>query len=254
MRTLALSVAAIVLAASLSPGTEARAQSSGVAALAGHWRCTLAGGRSAERSYFLARPMRGRGTERELFGRQDTTEPDGTPVASFERIAESTGGGTTVQAVEGTGTAAGASPLRFSGRSFDDDTTFSLTYAVSGDLLARTATRGAKTIDDERCTREPEPPANASCDKPNVRATTLHAEEPSYPAEAVASRAQGVVQVRVVLDDQSRVLWADVVKSASPLLSDEAVRAARASVYHTEIRNCRPISAEYIFTVEFSWR
>src|SRR5438270_598696 len=88
--------------------------------------------------------------------------------------------------------------------------------------LAPPPARGADTvIDEERCTREPEPAATA-CPQPNVPATVVHAAEPQYPAAAYAKRAKGVVQVRVVLDDRSRVLWADVEHSDEPMFNDSA--------------------------------
>jgi len=82
----------------------------------------------------------------------------------------------------------------------------------------------------------------------------VHAEKPVYPAEAVARRAQGTVYVRVVLDDRSRVLWANAYKSADPSLSESATIAARDSTFRTAIRNCRPIASVYEFTVDYTWR
>ncbi len=221
--------------------------------LDGHWHCTVVGGRPADRSYYVVATSLGPNAgRREAFGRQDTTQTDGTPVTSFERIAENAAGGVAVEAVEGQGTGAkDAASLRFAGRSFDDASTFELAYSVTGDTLRRNAKNGATTVDDETCTREPQAPPVANCPRPDVPAKTVRVVEPDTPAEAFAARAKGLVQVRVVLDDRSRVLWADVLKSASPLLSAVSVQAARAATYQTAIVACRPVPAEYVFTVDF---
>lgn len=221
--------------------------------IVGHWRCTVVGGRPAERSYFLvngklgANPIR-----REVFGRQDTTESDGAASTSFERIAEDDGGVVTVYSVEGTGTAQnGATPLRFTGRAYDGDATMELAYTVTGDAMRRTAKRGSATVDDETCARELEAAPVAACPRPNAPARTVHVIEPTTPADAYAAKVKGLVQVRIVLDDRSNVLWADIVRSASPLLNSSALQAARGSTYRTATVNCRPIPSEYIFSVDY---
>lgn len=222
-------------------------------ALAGHWRCAVAGGRPAERSYFVVTgklgPTAGR---REVFGRQDTTLPDGTPSASIERMAETADGGATVAAVEGEGTAPnGAASLRFTGRTYDGNATMELAYTIAGETMRRTAKRGSATVDDETCTRQPEALPVAPCARPDHAAQTLRVVEPFTPFEAYQAKVKGVVNVRVVLDDQSRVLWLDVLKSASPLLNDTAMQAARDATFLTATVNCRPVAAEYVFSVDF---
>src|SRR6202035_4978577 len=124
---------------SLGPVAPASAQADPYRALAGYWSCTAAGGRHAERSYFAIGPSAKLKTPVEIFGRQDTTEPDGTPSTSFERIAENADGlGARVEAVGGTGKADGTSPLRFTGGAYDNDKIpFSLTYEVAGNTLRR---------------------------------------------------------------------------------------------------------------------
>ena len=248
MRTIARFAAALpLLLASLGA-----APPDSLSSLGGHWRCTVVGGRPAERSYFgvtgKIAPNAGR---REVFGREDTTEADGAPSTSFERIVES-GGSVTISSVEGKGTASsGASPLRFAGRTYDDTAPMELTYAVTGDTMRRTATGGAATVDDETCTREPETPPVAACAQPNVPARTVSALEPDTPYEAYVAKVKGLVQVRIVLDDRSRVLWADVIRSASPLFNSSAIQAARGSTFRTAVVNCRSVPAEYVFSVDY---
>ncbi len=223
-----------------------------LSSLGGHWRCAVAGARPTERSYFaVTTKVSVPPGRREVFGRADTTETDGAPSTSFERITES-GGNVTISSVEGNGTgSSGASPLRFVGRTYDDRAPMELTYAVTGDTMRRTAKGGAATVDDETCTREPETPPVAACAQPNVPARTVRALEPDTPYEAYVAKVKGLVQVRIVLDDRSRVLWADIIRSASSLFNSSAIQAARGSTYRTAIVNCRSVPAEYVFSVEY---
>jgi hypothetical protein len=252
IRTAARAVAALALV--LNGVMPAGAAGPPTPGLEGHWRCTGAGIPVTERSFFAIGPW-AQETRREIFSAADLTRSDGRPETSFERIVETPDGTIRVQAVEGNGTLVAPAPSqwRFTGRSFDDAAPFTLTYSLEGETLHRVATRGTSTVDDERCTREPEAPV-ASCPRPDAPAMTVHAEQPGYPAEAVAKRAQGTVYVRVVLDDRSRVLWTDAYKSPDPALSDSATIAARDSTFRTAIRNCRPIASVYLFTVDYTWR
>ena len=55
-----------------------------LSSLGGHWRCTVAGGRPAERSYFAVTGKRAPNAgPREVFGRADSTEADGAPSTSL---------------------------------------------------------------------------------------------------------------------------------------------------------------------------
>jgi hypothetical protein len=249
-------VIAIVALVPLLPGSVGAAPPDAFDALAGHWRCTVAGARPAARSYVaLASTANGpHAGEREAFGREDTTESNGAPSSSFERIAVNPDGhSATIESVEGTGTSAEPALLRFTGRSNDGDAALALTYAVVGDTLRRTATRGAVAVDDERCTRDAQTPPSAACETPNTPARTLHAEEPEYPPEAAPLKAKGLLTVRVVVDDRSQVLWADIYSSTNHVFDAAATRAARDSTFQTRIVRCRPIAAMYLFGVDFSY-
>jgi hypothetical protein len=221
-----------------------------LAALAGGWHCTVAGRKPADRFYYLFSANTS-SPSRTLYGRMDTVEPDGSPSVTFERIEQRGDGTVTIEAIEGNAAASSAAavPLAFTGTSQN-----AITYAVDGDTMQRVATVNKGTVDSERCVRIPEKPVDASCAVPNAPATTLKADEPAYPAAAIASRASGIVQVIVILDDHSRVMWTDVAKSDNPVFNDEAVRAARLSTYRAAIRNCKPVAARYLFTVDFTGR
>jgi hypothetical protein len=82
-------------------------------------------------------------------------------------------------------------------------------------------------------------PTPLSCARPDLSATTLRAAEPETPSLA---QAQGVS------------VATHVQNSPSPLLDAAALAAARGSVFRTEVRNCEPVAADYLFSVEFSNR
>ena len=62
---------------------------------------------------------------------------------------------------------------------------------------------------------------------------------------------QGVVQVVVSLSADSRVTGTRVQSSPSAILNSAALFAARASTFQTEIRDCKPIASDLIFSYEF---
>ncbi|HEY0382467.1 MAG TPA: TonB family protein [Candidatus Elarobacter sp.] len=95
-------------------------------------------------------------------------------------------------------------------------------------------------------------PTPLSCARPNVTATTLRPVAPDTPAMAQQQGISGTVQVVVSLDAQSRVVGTRVQTSPSALLNQAALAAARESQFRTEIRNCEPVAADYIFSVEFT--
>ena len=90
------------------------------------------------------------------------------------------------------------------------------------------------------------------CSRPNVQATTLRPAEPDTPPAAQEQGISGTVQVVVSLDADSKVVGARIQTSPSRLLNEAALAAARQSSFQTEIRDCKPISADYIYSVEFS--
>ena len=95
-------------------------------------------------------------------------------------------------------------------------------------------------------------PTPLSCARPNVAATTLRAAPPDMPTMAQQQGITGTVQVVVSLDTQSRVVGTRVQSSPSVLLNQAALSSARESQFRTEIRNCEPVAADYIFTVDFT--
>jgi outer membrane biosynthesis protein TonB len=95
-------------------------------------------------------------------------------------------------------------------------------------------------------------PTPLSCSRPDVAAATLHAVEPDTPALAVQQGISGTVDVIVSLDAQSRVVATRIQSSPSAVLNPAAIAAARGSRFRTEVKDCVPVAADYIFSVEFS--
>lgn len=95
-------------------------------------------------------------------------------------------------------------------------------------------------------------PTPLSCARPNVPATTVRAQEPDMPAMAQQQGISGTVNVVVSLSATSQVTGTKIQSSPSVLLNSAAQAAARQSTFQTEIRDCKPIAADYIFSVEFS--
>lgn len=116
----------------------------------------------------------------------------------------------------------------------------------------RLATMDAKTTTSRSKASKLSQVASARCARPNVPATTIHAVEPDTPQTAQEQGLSGDVAVIVSLDAQSRVVGARIQSSPSSLLNSAALIAAYASTFQTEIQNCKPITADYIYTVQFS--
>lgn len=250
MRSIYRVMAVVWFAACCGAPLPVRAGDGLLAGLNGHWRCTAAAARPTVRSYFVV-GSRLKGV-REVFGRSDGFMPDGQEYASFERMHANADGSWEVESADGKATAAATDEtLRFTGRTVDGAAPFTLVYRMDGALLRRTATSGTTVIADEQCTRDPDTPVDPNCAQPNVRARTIHAVQPQYPADAQS--AVGRSSILITLDDRSRAVWAKVMRSSgSASLDEAALLAARQSTFQTEIRGCRPVAAQYIFSVEFT--
>ncbi len=246
-RVACLAVALTLTGTALAPAGAGAEQAALIGSLGGHWRCTDSAGTVSLRSSQAVGSTNGSAI---ATSRVDVPEPDGTTNTSFEQL-KLRAGALTVEASEGdgTGTADGSATIRLEGRDPAAGTPFVLTYAFADRGFRRTVT-GA-TPSDVRCTPEPQTPAPATCAAPNAEARTIHAVEPYYSADAIAQHVSGDVLVVVTLDDRSQVLWTKLLSSDSPTLDSEAIRAARDSTYAVEVRNCRPVVGEYVFTVSF---
>jgi outer membrane biosynthesis protein TonB len=95
-------------------------------------------------------------------------------------------------------------------------------------------------------------PTPLSCARPNVPATTLRAVEPELPPIAQQQGISGTVGVVVSLDASSRIVATRIQSSPSNVLNAPALAAARGSQFRTEVKNCEPVAADYLFSVEFT--
>jgi periplasmic protein TonB len=74
--------------------------------------------------------------------------------------------------------------------------------------------------------------------------------EPEYPAEAKAAGAQGIVTVRVLVDEEGLVAEAEAI-SGHPLLREAAVAAARNSRYSPTRLSGQPVKVSGVVTYNF---
>jgi hypothetical protein len=103
-----------------------------------------------------------------------------------------------------------------------------------------------------RATVRPRPtPRSRRCAIPNSPAKTVFAAKPDWPTDLPAETHHGDVFVVVSLDSTSRIVGTRIMRAADPQLNDSAIAAARASRFVTEIRDCRPIAGDFVFTVTF---
>ncbi|HEY6235832.1 MAG TPA: energy transducer TonB [Candidatus Elarobacter sp.] len=210
------------------------------------------------------------GIARTVYGRQDG--PDAGPF--FERIVERTDRTLTMQSSEGAGSGAlgDASSIRFTALTTTPATTISeeaarggtggsnassamrynsapavqpvsLSYTVEPSGLRRIARVGSQTLSDDRCTRDVAT-SSAVCSAANVAPSTLHAVQPMVAQE-------GAVQLRLTLDDRGRVVGEDVLASSSPSLTQSAIMAARDSTFTAAVTDCRAVSTQHAFGVQF---
>ena len=100
----------------------------------------------------------------------------------------------------------------------------------------------------ERCTTGTTPPGPDACIADRYPATTLEAATVK-PWQVPPNAPSGVVDVVVSLDESSRITNTRVVRSTAPELNMIALATTRASRFRTQVVHCKPVAADYIFTV-----
>lgn len=100
----------------------------------------------------------------------------------------------------------------------------------------------------ERCSPGDAPPPADACIVVNFPAHTLVAEAPRVDLEG---HPGGTVVVAVALDEASNIVSTRIQSSPSGALNKIALDSVRASRFQTEIRDCHPIAAQYLFAVSF---
>jgi hypothetical protein len=101
----------------------------------------------------------------------------------------------------------------------------------------------------ERCTPGNTPPSRDACIAKSYPPTTLQAApaDPYLPPNTPS----GTVNVVVSLDASSRVVGTRVQSSTRPELNLLALAQTRRSTFRTAIIDCKPVAADYIFSVSF---
>ncbi len=101
----------------------------------------------------------------------------------------------------------------------------------------------------ERCTPGSMPVGPDACIAKNYPATTLQPGAPD--ANASPTLRGGTVLVVVSLDAGSRIVATRVQSSENPELNMLALSQARRSKFRTAIVDCKPVAADYIFSVSY---
>lgn len=90
-----------------------------------------------------------------------------------------------------------------------------------------------------------------ACAVPNAPGQTLRAEVPDTPPSALVYGVGGNVDVLVTLDKRSSVKNATIAHSPDRMFDAPALQAARASSFQTQIVDCLPVGATFLFRVDF---
>jgi TonB family protein len=127
-------------------------------------------------------------------------------------------------------------------------------YERAGEgTLRRTFSISGRSPDaGEVCAKGDVPPDPALCAVPDVPAFVVHAAEPDTPLAAQQAHITGRVDVRVALDAGGHVVGASIAQSASTLLNEASLAAARNSTYRAALHDCKPVPSEYTFAVDYS--
>ncbi len=96
----------------------------------------------------------------------------------------------------------------------------------------------------------PVTPPPATCAHPNLQPRTIAAFPPETPPLAREEGIAGTVFVEVQLDAESHIVNV-IVRDGPSALRGAALAAARQSQFATEVRNCVPLAATYVYVVEF---
>jgi TonB family protein len=90
-------------------------------------------------------------------------------------------------------------------------------------------------------------PAGAGDD----RARVVHKVNPEYPDSERASRRQGVVVIKITIDEQGAVSDARVVRSLAPAFDEAALDAVRQWRFAPPQRDGQPVASELTLTINF---
>ena len=127
-------------------------------------------------------------------------------------------------------------------------------YERPGDgTLRRTfGISGRPPFEADVCAKGDVPPDPALCAIADMPALVLRAVEPDTPLAAVQGHINGRVDVLVSLDAGGHVVDATIKQSASAVLNEASLAAARRSTYRAALHDCKPVPGQYTFTVDYS--
>jgi len=91
-----------------------------------------------------------------------------------------------------------------------------------------------------------------SCAVPNAPARAVNLFPPETPFVWQSDGLSGTVEIIVALDEESKMVKTEVFLSSNRLLTNAAVAAARRSTFQTQIVNCKPRTAAFIYVVRYS--
>ena len=97
----------------------------------------------------------------------------------------------------------------------------------------------------------PEPPKIIKVSGGVIQGSAKNKVQPTYPPIAKAARAQGAVQVQVLISEEGRVMEASVV-SGHPLLREASLQAARQWIFKPTELTGVPVKVQGVLTFNFT--
>ena len=119
-----------------------------------------------------------------------------------------------------------------------------MTTAIRAALTCALIVSGASTT----VSAQTEP----ACTRPDSPPRVLGAVAPETPLGAMQLGITGKVEMRIELDDQSKIVGKPVAISGPFELRAVSIASARNSTFQTQIVNCVPVKSTYRYVVQFS--
>jgi hypothetical protein len=120
-----------------------------------------------------------------------------------------------------------------------------------GTLWRTMSISGRPPLAGDVCAKGDAPPDPALCAVADIPAEVVRAAEADTPFAAQRDHVTGRVDVVVSLDAAGRVVDAAIKESASPVLNEASLAAARRSTYRAPLHDCKPVPGKYTFTVDY---
>jgi hypothetical protein len=180
----------------------------------------------------------------------------GTQAGVHDRFRPASGGGWTVDRDTGNTHFSGYAPAWTTGPWIITDSQkhgLDIRYARVGDgTLWRTFSISGRPFAGDVCAKGDVPPDPALCAVADLPPLVLRAAEPETPVAVQQEHITGRVEVLVSLDAGGRVVDATIKQSSSPVLNPASLVAARRSTYRAALHDCKPVPAQYMFSVQYS--